>query len=92
MKTLLLNAAQDTMAPPLTPPSPAGEISPPTARPQTPAYRGLFSFRTAEGGLPFSIPVLHPWAPVALPALSVRLPQEKDGIQVSVFVPIPWGN
>lgn len=27
MKTLLLNAAQDTMALPLTPPSPAGEIS-----------------------------------------------------------------
>lgn len=56
VKTLLLNAAQDTTAPPLTPPSPAGESSSPTARLQSPAHRGLF-FRTSEGGLPCSIAV-----------------------------------
>lgn len=58
---MLLNAAQDTMAPPLTPPSPAGEeLPPPTARSLTPAHSGLLSFGSTEGGLPFSIPVLHP--------------------------------
>lgn len=61
MKTLLLNAAQDTMAPPLTPPSPAGEeLPPPTARPLTPAHSGLLSFGSTEGDLLFSIPILHP--------------------------------
>lgn len=49
VKTLLLNAAQDTMTLPLTPPSPAGEILSPIASPLPPAHRGLFSFRTSEG-------------------------------------------
>ncbi|XP_037660116.1 nuclear factor NF-kappa-B p100 subunit isoform X2 [Choloepus didactylus] len=40
VKTLLLNAAQDTMEAPLTPPSPADETCPPSAKPQTRPYRG----------------------------------------------------
>lgn len=85
VKTLLLNAAQDTMAPPLTPPSPAGEISPPTARPRA----LLTEVSSPSGGLSFSILVLHPLPPMAL---SVRLPWERGGVQVSVPVPICGGN
>ncbi|XP_071071819.1 nuclear factor NF-kappa-B p100 subunit isoform X3 [Dasypus novemcinctus] len=39
VKTLLLNA-QDTLEPPLTPPSPADETSPPGAKPQARPHRG----------------------------------------------------
>lgn len=41
VKTLLLNAAQDTMALPLTPPSPAGELSPLIPRPSPCSQRSF---------------------------------------------------
>lgn len=69
MKTLLLNAAQNTMVPPLTPPSPAGEIFSPIAQSLTPAQRSLL----LQGLLQRS-PFLHSHPPSIPPmALSAWL-------------------
>lgn len=88
MKTLLLNAAQDTTAPPLTPPSPAGESSSPTARLQTPAHRALF-FRTSEGGLPCSIPVATRCPIRQIPVRARCLPGSISGRNRHICVCVP---